>query len=128
MDKLLFDETPEAWHDWPCSVEAFFTLTRSTCVYRALYEEYQRASWREITETVFDPRNQEIFVGYRIMTEGFVPAFDWYVSWPVQRKGDSSGFSRRKAIQGASPFDYESDATLYTLWNRQNGEYGFTQT
>ena len=128
MDDLLFNECPEAWHAWPCDVEVFFILTPSTCVYRSLYEEYYRNQWREIAETVFAPSNTKIFLGYRVVAAGFIPAFEWFVTWPVQRKGDSSGYSRRQNVQGANPFDYESDKTIYAIWNRPNGMYGFTQT
>ncbi len=128
MNELLFPESPAEWRDWPCFAEVWFQLTPTTCVYRALYEEYHRDNWLETARTLFDPSNTEVFVGYRIRAKGFVPVFEWYASWPLLRKGSPTGITRREAKKGPAPWDRYADDTIYAVWNRPNGTYGFTQT
>jgi hypothetical protein len=97
---------PIPYRDGPCSIDLVFTLTPATCVYRALYDEYRRDTCAQAAATLFEESNKEVFVHYRVHAEGFVPAFGWYVSWPILRKGSASGITRRQAQQGPEPWDY----------------------
>ncbi len=128
LNKALFPEMPAEWQRWPCLITVGFTLTPVTCVYDALFKEYQRDSCEQAATTLFDKDNREIFVHYSVRADGFVPAFEWYVSWPILRKGDDDGLTRRESIQGPAPWECYPDDTLCEVWNRPNGVYGFTQT
>lgn len=116
---------PEEWRSWECKLDVSFWLTAYTCVHRQLYREYERNNIEDAASTVFDYANCEIFVGYRLHPKEVIPAFEWYVSWPVQRRGSDDAFERRRPRQGDAPWDSEHENTLCTLWNDPRGMHGW---
>ena len=124
---VLFPETPHAWQHWPVGVEVFFTLTGYNCVGGEFFEQYQRDTCQAIADTLFHPSNRRVFAGYRVYADGFVPAFQWYVTWPVMRRGGGEGLTRRAAMGGAAPWDRLSDDTLLEVSNQPAGADGRRQ-
>lgn len=116
-----FPAAPVEWQAWPAAVEVSFTLLEGTCVYRALYEEYAAADMLDAATKFFLPANDQIFVNYRLHARGLVPAFAWYVTWSIMRKGVGVGFQPRGPIQGAAPWDWGPDDTLLHIVNEPRG-------
>jgi hypothetical protein len=135
--EILIPEVPPEWLDWPCHIEVSFTLTDYTCVYDALYKEYEVADLKTATQKLFAPKNKQIFVRYRAHTVGIAPLYAWDVSWPLLRKGSEEhivnsekrqgtasregwedGIAKSENRQGAAPWVWYYDDTLFEIWNQ----------
>jgi len=113
----LFPEGPKDWHDWPCRWSVGFNLTPWTCYTSSLLEEYDRQSLTSILRTLFDPKNQDIYLFYQLVAVGFTPALKWYARWPIARRGKAENIERRGSVDGIYPWENHSDPTLLEISN-----------
>lgn len=114
---VLPPEAPEAWQRWPVSINLAFTLYDNFCVSRNLINEYRRPTLYEAAIKLFESEtNDYVFPSYGIHAEGVVPAFEWYVSWPLLRRGTEDGILRRGKISGAEGWDGLYESTLVRLY------------
>jgi hypothetical protein len=114
---VLPPEAPEAWQRWPVSINLAFTFYDHFCVSRGLINEYRRPTLREAAIKMFESEtNDYVFPSYGIHAEGVLPAFEWYVSWPLQRRGTEDGILRRGKIGGAEGWEGLYESTLVRLY------------
>ena len=123
--EVLFSKVPDEWLDWPCHVEVSYTLTENGCVSSACYEEYDALNVEEATDKLFAPENEGILARYRIHTEEIASPYRWNVSWPLFRRGSEKGIVKRGKRQGAVPWYWYDDDTLFEIWNKPLDSYGF---
>jgi hypothetical protein len=127
MVSQIFPEAPVPWREWPARLEVFFTFVEGTCVSQALYDEYAVGSIEPAGRKLFDKHNDSIFVGYRLHTETVIPALQWYVSWPLLRRGSDHEVVRRGSIRGVAPWEMKAEDTLLSIWNEPRGVWGFSR-
>ena len=63
-------------------------------------------------------KNADIPLHYRVSEKTSAIHFTCSVTWPLNRKGGAEGFSSRPLRQGAAPWDYEVDDTVFEIWRR----------
>jgi len=100
-------------------------LTENGCVSSAFYEEYDALNVEEATDKLFAPENEGILARYRIHTEEIASPYRWNVSWPLFRRGSEKGIVKRGKRQGAVPWYWYDDDTLFEIWNKPLDSYGF---
>lgn len=120
--EILFSKVPDEWLDWPCHVEVAYTPIGSDFYEE---EEYDALNVEEATNKLFAPGNEEILAGYRIHTVGIASPYRWNVSWPLFRRGNEKGIVKREKRQGAVPWYWYDDDTLFEIWNKPLDSYGF---
>jgi len=138
----MLDGLPAEWSQWPLGISVGFTQTPSTCVYGALFREYSARSMTEALEKLFAIKNRDLFVGYRFHTRGLIPLYDWYAEWPLARRGKieqtntcigsdltsrwlSRGVRPRERMQGAAPWETETEDTIFQIWNEPVTVFGY---
>lgn len=141
----LLPGLPDEWLNWPVEIEVAFTLTPSNCVYAELFKEFHVGNLAEALRMLFAERNGCAFVHYRFHGKGIIPAYRWYVSWPLARMGKTSdegrfiggllngrwlvrGLARREQLTGPAPSDRRPDDTLFEVWNEPTTVYGSQHT
>ena len=144
-NERLLPGLPDEWLGWPIGVDVAFTRTPSNCVYAELFDEFRVRNLAEALETLFAKKNAYAFVHYRFHGEGFIPAYEWYVSWPLARMGKPTdegraiggcltfrwlarGLARREQCVGEAPWDRVPDDTIFEIWNEPTTVYGFKHT
>lgn len=141
----LLPGLPAEWASWPVSIEVAFTLTPNTCVYEELYREFHADNLEQALSLLFADRNGSAFVHYRFHGDGVIPAYEWYVSWPLARQGKAPyegryigsaltfqclerGLARRSFVEGPAPWDRNPDDTIFEIWNEPTNVYGSRHT
>jgi hypothetical protein len=137
----LIPGLPAPWYGWPLGISVGFALTPNTCVYRKLFQEYTVNSMEQALDTLFAKGNENLFIGYRFYADGFLPSFEYFAAWPLQRRGRDEpteiwigswftqrmlerGIRRRELVGGAAPWEEVSDDTVFEIWHEPVNVYG----
>jgi hypothetical protein len=116
---VLLSEAPDQWKRWPVEIDVNFTLIENFCHSRHLYNEYNKPSLYQSAEKLFQGEaNDYLFPSYGVSTVGIEPVFEWYVSWPLQRRGGADMIVRRGKACGAEGWEATYKTTLVVLWSR----------
>jgi hypothetical protein len=107
-------------------VEPIYVFTDYNGVSGDFFNDYAADSFDEAATRLFDERRTDP-VGYRCHALDVTPAFEWYAKWPLLRRSNRGGFFRRRARQGAAPWEFVPDDTLFEVWRRPR-PMGFTWT
>jgi hypothetical protein len=118
---------PVSWGDWRVAMEPTFTFTDHNGVGQSFFDYYTVDTFDEAVIKLFDERKPDP-VGYRCYAVDVTPAFEWYARWPLLRRSKRGGFVRRQARQGAAPWEFFPDNTLFEVWRRPDGPMGFAWT
>jgi hypothetical protein len=121
---------PSNWHRWPLGIEVSFTLTESNGVNGSMYKHFKVLSLQAALENLLDSihTGKYDFVGYRFFTLAANPEFDWYVTWPVRRRGSMDQICRAEDRVGAAPWDRHAENTLFQIFNKPRQPYGTDHT
>lgn len=118
-EHVLLPGVPAEWKRWPVAMDVAFTFHETFGLYQALFDEYTKPTLYESAVKLFEGEDHDyIFPSYGALTVDIVPAFEWYVSWPLQRRGQSDGFTRRGKACGAQGWEGTYEKTLLRLWSR----------
>lgn len=93
------------WEGWRVAIEPIYVFTDYNGVSGDFFEDYAADSFDEAATKLFDERRTDP-VGYRCYALDVVPAFEWYAKWPLLRRSNRGGFFRRRARQGAAPWQF----------------------
>lgn len=116
--EILIPGLPQEWLDWPCHIEVNFKFNEVSCVSGPLFKENgANNNLQKALKNLFDPRNDDLFLFYRVHCVGMTPAYRWDASWPLLSHLDDKGFMKRSTIQGAVPWDEYYDDTLFEIGN-----------
>ncbi len=118
---------PASWTGWRVAMEPTFTFTEYNGVGQAFFDYYTVDTFDEAVTKLFNERQTDP-VGYRCYALDLTPAFEWYARWPLLRRSKRGGFFRREARQGAAPWEFVPDDTLFEVWRQPDGPMGFTWT
>lgn len=111
--QVLLPEAPEEWKRWPVFVSVGFTLYEGFSLSHGLFKEYKKNTMYDAAVKLFeDEKKDYIFPAYGITTEGVTPCFEWYVSWPLQRRGSFDKIIYRENICGAEGWAHSYENTL----------------
>ena len=70
---------------------------------------------------------QQDLVSYRFYCSNMIPAFTTYADGLVHSKASPRKYFERKRLQGAAPWDYKSNDTIFEIYNdRKNIYFGET--
>lgn len=70
---------------------------------------------------------QHILVSYRFYCANIIPAFMIYADGLMYSKASPRKYFERKRLQGAAPWDYKSNDTIFEIYNdRKNTYFGET--
>ena len=101
------------------STRVDFTFHQTFCITKGLNREYIRPTLSECAVKLFEGENNDwIFPSYGITADQIIPAFEWYVSWPLQRRGTKDGIIRRGRACGYEGWEMTYERTLVRLYSR----------
>lgn len=118
---------PCSWSGWRVVIEPTFTFTDDNCVGQTFFDYYSVDTFEETVAKLFYERRTDP-IGYRCYALDVTPAFQWYAQWPLLRRSKRGRFVRRRARQGAAPWEFFPDNSLFEVWRRPDGPMGFTWT
>ena len=102
--------------------EVSFSLQGGRGVYKELYDEYGGLNTLSgILGKIV--RDEEILVCYRFYCEGLVPMFPVYADGKLSSRVSPRKFIGRQRIEGAYPWEFESDNTVFRIFRFQKNEY-----
>ena len=82
--EILLPECPEEWKKWLVSIGVGFTLVDGFCLYEDIFKEYYRPTLYQSAVLLFQGEAEDcVFPSYGVFTVDVVPAFEWWVSWPL---------------------------------------------
>ena len=115
--EILLPECPDAWKEWLVSICVDFTFVDGFSLYEDLFKEYYRPTLYQSAVLLFQGEDEDyIFPSYGVFTVDVVPAFEWWVSWPLQRRGTVEGILRRGKAGGAEGWEAYYKHTLLRLY------------
>ena len=118
-DKILPPEAPAEWKSWPMSTCVDFTFHQTFCISGGLHRKYIRPTLSECAVKLFEGEDYDwIFPSYGITSDQIIPAFEWYVSWPLQRRGTKKGIIRRGRACGNEGWEMTYERTLVRLYSQ----------
>lgn len=117
---------PVLWTGWHVAIEPTYCFTEYNGVGQDFFDYYTVDTFDEAVAKLFDERKSDP-IGYRCYALDVTPAFEWYGRWPLLRRSKRGGFIRRQAMQGAAPWEFHPDDTLFEVW-RQPKPMGSTWT
>jgi hypothetical protein len=117
-DKVVadfFPEAPAVWLTLPAELNVDIALSEGACVYGQVFTYYARDSLEEALRVVCGPRQDGILIGYHLAARGVIPLLRWSIDWPLARRGREAPV-KRTLVQGAAPWDFETDRTFVSLY------------
>lgn len=115
--EILPLECPDEWKKWLVSICVDFTFYDSFALNGDLFKEYYKPTLYQSAIMLFRGENDDyIFPSYGVFTVNVVPAFEWWVSWPLLRKGMIDGITKRGKAYGAEGWDAYYQNTLIRLY------------
>jgi hypothetical protein len=115
--EILLPECPEAWKEWLVSIRVDFTFIDGFSIYEDMFKEDYRPTLYQSAVLLFQEEAEDcVFPSYGVFTVDVVPAFEWWVSWPLQRRGTMDGIFRRGKICGAEGWGARYNHTLLRLY------------
>ena len=115
--EILLPECPDAWKKWLISIRVDFTYINGFLIFADMFKEYYKSTLYQSAVFLFQREDEDcIFPSYGVFTVDVVPAFEWWVSWPLQRRGTMDGISRRGDACGAEGWEARYKYTLVRLY------------
>ena len=115
--EILLPECPDAWKEWLVSICVDFTFIDGFLIFADMFKEYFRPTLHQSAVFLFQREDEDcIFPSYGVFTVDVVPAFEWWVSWPLQRRGTMDGILRRGEAGGAEGWEARYKSTLLRLY------------
>lgn len=108
-------EAPKDWLELPVEITVEFELSEGACLYKAIWEEYQRDSFKDVVATLFGPRLDGLLLGYSLRVRGLIPLMPYEIDWPLARRGKETPYKRSK-VQGEVPWKEEANTALLVLY------------
>ena len=104
-------------------VEISLSVQGNRVVYRALYEEYKDVrDLEDVFKKLLD-ENDETLMNYRFFCTNIIPLFSIYADGKLFSRSSPRKFYNRDSVQGARPWEYESDDTVFSLGRCQKNKY-----
>jgi len=102
--------------------EVAFSLQGGRCVYRELYEEFSQVTTiKDVISKINE--DEETLVIYKFYSSKLTPMFPVYADGKLFSKVSPRKFIDRQRQQGATPFEFKSEYTLFSLYRSQKNEY-----
>ena len=102
--------------------EVSFSLQGGRCVWRDLYNEYEQVkSAHEIINKII--ASPDILVCYRVFPSRIIPMFQKFSDGKLFSKLPPKKIQDRSPIQGAAPWEYNSDNTIFAIKRTMKNEY-----
>ena len=115
--EILLPECPDEWKEWLASIGVGFTLVDGFSINEDMFKEYYRPTLYQSAVLLFqEEANDCVFPSYGVFAVDVVPAFEWWVSWPLQRRGTMDGILRRGKACGAEGWEARDKYTLLRLY------------
>ncbi|MEN8132622.1 MAG: hypothetical protein ABFS45_21065 [Pseudomonadota bacterium] len=120
---------PEPWYGWPIGIDLGIALNPWQCVYRELFWEYTARTMTDALRMLFAYENRGLYLQYDFQAWEFDTDINWYVDWPLRRRGKEDAIYRRPGTGNVIPLvDHDiRDDTIFEVYNKSTDSAGHSQ-
>lgn len=115
---LLPPGMPELWNRGPIQISVGLILTGHNGVYRSFFDDFAATSLQGALLNI--ARHEDVYLVYTFSWDGALPAYRFDADWPLMRRGRNAP-TPRCPVQRITPWDWQSDPTLFEIRNEPIG-------